>query len=383
MNDRHPHSTRIAALAAASLIALAACASDGETADLPATTPATTPDVTGEPDTGDDVLTPNDTTHFGLTWFSPPPPDSAATVNERWVEATDASTVGRVMFDWIDVEPEAGDRRIAELDGALAEMVESGRAPMASIVAVDVSGTEFPEWLGGFEPQRAADAYVAMVQDVLPVLERHEVWTLAIANEPPLADDDGLDRGDFATFVEEVVDQLQVIAPELPVTFTFAGGDPFIDDPAIDRMIDAVDVYSVNHYCLDAFLRALPLDEVAERIDEHVERAGDLPIVFQEFGCPAGESMGASDEFQLAWFDAAFEHIDDIDQVRAAYVFEFLDWSDETYELDYGSVDGVLADEIGQDFVDRFREWVLTSGLVRQDGTTRPAFDHFLDVAAG
>ncbi|MEM8748137.1 MAG: hypothetical protein AAGF91_15660, partial [Actinomycetota bacterium] len=92
MNDRHPHPTRIAALAPASQIALAACASDGETADLPATTPANTPDVTGEPDTGDDVLTPNDTTHFGLTWFSPPPPDSAATVNERWVEATDAST---------------------------------------------------------------------------------------------------------------------------------------------------------------------------------------------------------------------------------------------------------------------------------------------------
>ncbi|MEM9039283.1 MAG: hypothetical protein AAGD33_05240 [Actinomycetota bacterium] len=383
MNLPRPRLNRITALTAASLIAFAACASDGETAGPAATTPATAAPDLDDVETRDDVLTPNDMTHLGLTWFSPPPPDSTATVNDRWTEATDASSVGRVMFDWIDVEPEEGDRRFVELDESLAEMVDSGRAPMASIVAVDVSGTEFPEWLGGFEPQRAADAYVAMVQDVLPILERHEVWTLSIANEPPLADDDGLDRGQFAMFVEQVVDQLQEIAPDLAVTFTFAGGDPFIDDPAIDRMVDAVDVYSVNHYCLDAFLRAVPLDEAADRIDEHVERAGDLPIVFQEFGCPAGELMGSSDDFQLAWFGEAFDHIGEIDQVRAAFVFEFLDWSADTYELGYGEVEQLLVDEVGQDFVDRFREWLLTSGLVRQDGTTRPAFDHFLEVAAG
>lgn len=328
-----------------------------------------------------DIITPDGSTHFGLTWFSPPTPESQETVSERWEEANAASSVGRFMTDWTDVEPSEGNRRFDDLEEALSEMTEPGQRPMVSIVALDISGTDVPEWLGGFEPERAAEAYVSMIEETLPLLREHDVWTLAIANEPPLGEDD-FDRDGFATFVELVVSDLQDVAPELPVTFTFAGGDPFIDDPAIDRLIGAVDVYSVNHYCLDAFLMTTSLDAVAEPIDRHIDRAGDLPIVFQEFGCPASELMGSSDEFQLEWFDAAFAHISDNDQVRAAFVFEFLDWSEQTYLLDYGEVEDLLVAEIGQDFTDRFREWLLTSGLVRVDGTTRPAFDLFLEVAA-
>jgi hypothetical protein len=253
---------------------------------------------------------------------------------------------------------------------------------MLSIVAVDTSGTEFPEWLGPLDADRAAEAYVKMIDELLPILERHGVWLLAIANEPPLADDDELDRDAFATFVELVVDDLQQASPDLPVTFTFAGGDPFINDPAIDRMVAAVDVYSVNHYCIDAQLLAVPLEQVTDGIDAHVDRAGAKPIVFQEFGCPAGAKHGSSDAFQLAWFEAAFAHIDTIEQVRAAFVFEFLDWSEETLELAYPGIEDLLAAEVGQDFAERFREWLLTSGLVRVDGSTRPAFDHYLDRAS-
>ena len=351
----------------------------------PATTepPASTePPAIAEPPVFDGVLAPSDTTHFGATWFSPPPPEIRDTVFGLWEEVSDASTVGRALVDWIDVEPARGDYRFDELDEQLDGIVAAGQQPMVTIASVDTSGTEFPEWLGGFEPESAADAYIAMVAELLPVLERHDVWTLAISNEPPLAGDDDLDRADFATFVELVVDGLQEIAPELPVTFTFAGGDPFIDDPAIDRLIEAVDVYSVNHYCLREGLLAEPLEEATANIDRHVARAGDLPIVFQEFGCPAGVSMGSSEDYQLAWFELAFDHVMQNEQVRAAFVFEFLDWSQETYDLDYGAAEDVLIAELGAEFAERLRDWVLTSGLVRIDGTTRPVFDFFVDVAA-
>ena len=162
---------------------------------------------------------------------------------------------------------------------------------------------------------------------------------------------------------------------------TFAGPDPFVDDPAIDRMIAAVDVFSVNHYCLAPSLEVEPIDVATERIDALGDRSGDLPVVFQEFGCPAGEANGSSDADQREWFETAFAHVDSIEQVRAAFVFEFLDWSESTLELAYGSVLPVLEDEVGADFVERFRSWLLTSGLVRADGTTRPAYDLFLEEA--
>ncbi len=327
------------------------------------------------------LLTPGPDTHVGATWFSPAEPGAEDVVFERWGDVTDASSVGRAMFDWIDVEPQAGDYRLDEVDEALAAIVEAGQQPMLSIVARDTSGTDWPEWLGGFDPEQAAAAYLAMAEQFVPMMERHDVWLFAIANEPPLADDDEMDRGDFATFVELVVDGMQELAPDLATTFTFAGGDPLIDDPDIDRLVEAVDVFSVNHYCLMADLRVIDMDDAIANIDVMVERAGDLPVVFQEFGCPAGELMGSSEEFQLEWFEIAFAHIAEVDQVRAAFVFEFLDWSPSTLDLAYGADMDILAAAVGQGFADRLGDWLLTSGLVRNDGSTRPAFDLYLEMA--
>lgn len=370
-----------------SMLLLSACSGDADTTgtdaaptstadETPTEAPAAAPDSTL-----DDLLDPGPDTHLGATWFSPPDPDSEALVRERWEEINDASSIGRVMIDWIEVEPDRGDYRLDDVDEALGDLVDAGLRPMLSVVARDTSGTEFPEWLDGFEPHEAAAAYLAMAEQLVPIMERHGVWMFAIANEPPLAEDDDLDRGDFATFVELVVAGMDGLAPDLATTFTFAGGDPLIDDPDIDRMIAAVDVLSVNHYCLQVDLRVIDLADATANIDRVVERAGDLPVVFQEFGCPASTAMGSSEEYQLAWFEVAFAHIAELEQVRAAFVFEFLDWSQATFDADYGDVTEILVAEIGQGFADRLAEWLLTAGLVRSDGSPRPAFDLYVETA--
>lgn len=358
---------------------------------VPDPTPVSDTDDGGDADqTNDDattdslvtsVLTSGPATHLGASWFSPPDPDAEELIWARWDDVNEASSIGRAMFDWIDVEPEQGVYRFDEVDEALAGLVDAGLQPMLSVVARDTSGTEWPEWLDGFDPAVAATAYLTMAEQLAPIMERHGVWMFAIANEPPLDDETELDRGDFATFVELVVSGMDDVTPGLPTTFTFAGGDPLIDDPDIDRMVAAVDVFSVNHYCLQPDLRVIDMADAIPNIDRLVARAGDLPVVFQEFGCPASEIMGSSDEYQLAWFEVAYEHIATVEQVRAAFVFEFLDWSQETFDANYGDVTDLLVDELGQDFTDRFTEWLLTSGLVRSDGSTRPAFDLFLETA--
>ena len=62
-------------------------------------------------------------------------------------------------------------------------------------------------------------------------------------------------------------------------------------------------------------------------------------------------------------------------------MFEFLDWSQATFDADYGDVTEILVAEIGQGFADRLAEWLLTAGLVRSDGSPRPAFDLYVETA--
>lgn len=321
-----------------------------------------------------------DGTHLGVGWFSPPEPATVGAVNAHWLELSRTSSVGRVMVDWTDVEATRGVYDLAYLTGQLASLDDAGLAPMVTIAAVDASGTPWPAWLGEFDAIAGSAAYNAMLDEVLPTLADHGVWLLAIANEPPF-DDGEFDRAGFATFVEHVASHVHDVAPDLAVTFTFAGTDVLVDDPDIHRLVDAVDVLSVNHYCLGSDLRAERLEHADQRIDDIVRAADDKPVVFQELGCPASDVNGSSEQFQADWFAAVFAHIATIEQIRAAFVFEFLDWSPVLFDAGYGPVLDEIAQEAGVDYVDRFREWLLTTGLVRRDGTTRPAFAVYLQVA--
>jgi hypothetical protein len=114
-----------------------------------------------------------------------------------------------------------------------------------------------------------------------------------------------------------------------------------------------------------------------------VKLAGNLPLVFQAFGCPAAAVSGSSDSFQATWFGRAITHAQQVEQVRALFVFEFLDWSPKLFELAYGDVLSELSTLVGADFVDRFERWLLTTGLVRRsDATARPALAIFVEAAS-
>jgi hypothetical protein len=83
-------------------------------------------------------------THLGMSWFSPPAVGTESAVRDLWGQVSSVSSVGRVMLDWLDVEPERGRYDPQELEEQLDELSRKGLAPMVSIIAVDVSGTSFP-----------------------------------------------------------------------------------------------------------------------------------------------------------------------------------------------------------------------------------------------
>lgn len=318
-------------------------------------------------------------THVGIARFAPPTPGAEAIYAERWDEANAGATIGRVLTDWTDVEPEEGVYDFADLEEQLEEISARGARPMVTIAAVDVSGTEFPAWLGAFQPERAAAAYTRMLERAAPMFAEHDVFLVAIANEPPLGD--GLDVGEFADFVAAVETGADAVIPDIPVTFVFAGGDALRRDADTQRLAGAVDVFSVNHYCLGTDLLAIDLADTAEHLSAAIGLAGDKPVVFQEFGCPASEALGSSEEFQSEWFEEAFRLIRADDQIVAAYVFELANWSDELIDLDYG--EAIAAEpELGW-FFERLAEWLRTSGLIRQDASTRPSWDVYLSNLGG
>ena len=113
--------------------------------------------------------------------------------------------------------------------------------------------------------------------------------------------------------------------------------------------------------------------------------AGARPVVFQELGCPAGHAdgslLGSTPAQQQRFFAHAFAELASEPRIRAAFVFQLVDWSPELFATMYG---GVLEGEgVPQDFADRFEEWLLTTGLMTYtDGTTRPAWDTFLSAVA-
>ncbi|MEM9606202.1 MAG: hypothetical protein AAGA99_02200 [Actinomycetota bacterium] len=356
------------------LIALVAASCGG---DDPPTTEGTPTSATPVDEELDEILPPG--THVGISWFAPPAPGTEDQTLALWEEANAEATIGRVMIDWIEVEPVEGDYAFTELEEQLRNITDRGALPMVTIVAVDVSGTPFPEWLGGFEPERAAEAYAGMLEAAAPILEEHDVWLLAVANEPPLEDD--LDIGEFTEFVAGVEERADTLLPDIPVTFVFAGGDAVKQDPATRELAAAVDVFSLNHYCLHPDLLVIDAEDTASYLEESMVLAGDKPVVFQEFGCPASEELGSSEEYQAAWFEAAFDAIRADDQVVAAFVFEFGNWSDELVELDYGEA-FAAEPELGWLF-DRLGQWVGTSGLIRPDATTRPAWEVYLANLGG
>ncbi|MEM1332148.1 MAG: hypothetical protein AAGG08_01710 [Actinomycetota bacterium] len=316
-------------------------------------------------------------TPLGVSSFSPTPPELAAERDDLWDRVQAVSPIGRVMVDWVDVEPEEGVYETGDIVEGLTELRERGQAPMLSIVATDVSGTPFPSWLGDtFEPARAAAAYNRMLDALAPIIRDHDVWYLAVANEPPLEE---LDRMDFAEFVAAVRDHARPLLPDTAVGFVFAGGDALADDAAGEALRNASDVLALNHYCLDAGFQVTPIEELDAGFDRILDAADGRPVVFQELGCPASAELGSSDEFQADWMEAAFDRIAAEPDVRAAYVFEFVDWSDDLVGFAY---DELLAAPEERAVLALLADWLGTSGLVRQDLTTRPVFDVYLDAAA-
>ncbi len=374
-------------------VMFAGCGESGGTPGTPGMPSA--PDAGPSPVESDiPLLAPG--SHLGMMiGFEVYPLATAAEADAKWGEAVAAGMkIGRVHLDWSSLETAPGRYDLTPLRDALTALTDDGLAPLVSIYTVDSEGYVVPPDLMSADTEeflvdgkRLDDAdvlarYRALLDQALPIIAEHGGWGILLANEPEAVfDADPSAVSALRNLVVDARDHIHKSYPDLAVSATLTMSDPF-GERDLSELITEFDFATFNYYPLAASLDALEptVEKVRSDFDAIVAAARGREVVIQELGCPSGYGpdttvMGASEAMQRDFFRRAFAEIESRDQVRAAFVFQLVDWSPG------------LAAELGEslraegfpEFADRFEEWLRTSGLITYDlGAEKPAWAEFI-----
>jgi hypothetical protein len=297
-----------------------------------------------------------------------------------------------VHVSWSDLEPAKGVFDLHLLTDAMKALQADGIRPMVLIETVDSDGFSLPTDLddgptayhlaGGrsFDDPVILDRFAALLGAVVPSLDAAGVWALTVGNEP----DSYLDRvgatspqgaqwvASVAHFLAAARDHVHQLSSGLPVTMTLRQSALAQGVTTLGPILAEAEVASFNYYCQDASYQVEPASAVKAHLDQLLA-ASPREVVLQELGCPAGLSpsvLSATESAQAAFFDAVISRMKTEPRLRAAFVFQQIDWSPtlaKQYSDPYRSAYPELADQV--------QESLATMGLQRwSDGSPRPAW---------
>jgi hypothetical protein len=331
-------------------------------------------------------------------------PETTERVDDVWQQAMAAGMkVGRIQLDWVDLETAPGVYDEELLRNKLEQMKSDGLKSFVAINAIDSEGLVVPEDLidedsptelvngRSMNDPEVILRYKAVLDWAVPLIVEEGGWVLSIANEP-----DGYmeDRPDevpkVVEFFATAIEYSHSIDPGLSVTVTLAGA-PIIEKKFFhDDVMALLDAATYNYYPLmidsEQFvftLRSPLADYVSDDVDKLVSASMGKPVLIQELGCPAGypedSIIGTNPEAQAEFFRLFYNKLVQTPEVRAAFVFQLVDWSEELAILYLK----VFQDdpEFSEQFLQSFAEWLETSGLITDEhGTARPALEVFLEA---
>jgi len=338
-----------------------------------------------------------------MTSFEPLPHDLQQDVDARWQSAVNAGMqTARIQLDWASLDLGGGVIDDTPLRDQLQTMQAQGLSPYVGIYAIDSDGLVVPDDLTdetsatGLVDGRDMDdplvlgRYLAVLDEVVPLIVDHGGYVLSIANEPEgfVEDNPGTSNA-INSFYAAAIDHVHALASDLAVTITMTSA--VLEEPPVffDAVVEMSDVVSYNYYCLDLTvdgadshfsLRGPVEQRVPEDFDTLVTAADDKEVIFHELGCPAGwdpSIIGTDEATQTAFFETAFTELYARPKVRAAVVFLLVDWSEQLFDDFYRTP--LEADGLPPVFIDSFEEWLTTSGMITFEGVERPSWPAFLD----
>ncbi|MEL6547283.1 MAG: hypothetical protein AAFQ82_21845, partial [Myxococcota bacterium] len=323
--------------------------------------------------------------------FDAYPTRVAVRVESRWQEAIDAGMdVGRIQLDWRDLEPKPNEFDEDELREQLRGLHTQGLRPLVGLYAVDSEGIVLPpdlqeEVSGGLrlDSPRVRNRHNALLDRVVPILEEFDAWGILLTNEPDAwVDDESRAADELAGFYRNARERIRERSELLAVSATHTIG--ILDTPERFHAaaIQELDFGSYNYYPLTAELFALELsvDAIKDTLQELVDASLGKDIILQELGAPSGldgtSPMGASVALQRDFIERSLRACRDNDRVRAAFVFQLIDWTPRSIAALTPELEG----EVPTDFLERFEEWFLTIGMLDRRGRPRPAWSVFLNA---
>ncbi|MEM7570860.1 MAG: hypothetical protein AAF337_13795 [Pseudomonadota bacterium] len=339
----------------------------------------------------------------GFDSLNNPAYDQPARVDTLLAELRNAGgTISRVQFGWRSIETAQGVYDGTDLEEALQRAMAEGDYVFATFETIDISEAVFPDYLLGPDGELAdgltlssptvLTALENVLEFIVPILGSAQVWGLALGNEVDSYTGDGLGEiPDMVTFYERAAETVNRIDPDIAATVTLTIGAP-VNQPALaEGLLDAMDIASFNHYCLTEDILVTPDEADWQDYFDRMKLFADGKDIFvQELGCPVGfgddgvgapmrppNGLGGSQQIQADYFAFVLNAFATDPQLRAASVWQLLDWSPElatSFSDPLRAVDQVSGD--------RLDEWLATSGLCRwSDGTCRPAWDTLLSGA--
>jgi len=318
--------------------------------------------------------------HIGMiTGFNPSQPAATEdSITARWQEALDAGmSVGRLQIDWPELEPAAGNYDEAALQDALRELSAQGMQPFLTLPVYDSDGPVLPPYLQGRSPDDPdlIARFKKLMDWVIPLLEEKGGWGITIANEP---DNFFAERPELAaqirTFLAESRAYIHRLSPEMTVTVTLNIGNMPASRAEMELLRSEMDMVCFNLYGSGLF----PIDqpyteaEIEAEIDAVLDFAQEKAIVFQELGMHSNtDLLNSSEAIQAAFFDVFFSRMQTEPQMRAAFVFQLVDWSPEAIAV----LNTTFEENVPEEFIEQYGAVLASIGLIQyEDGRQKAAW---------
>jgi hypothetical protein len=281
----------------------------------------------------------------------------------------------RLMQDsvkWSEIEAVPGKIAVEKLKKDLGGQEAFNFTPFVTLQTIDTDKRTVPADLMSvaWDSPKMLERERAMIDAVASVLPK-DVGAVMLGNEVDgylIAKPD--ERQGYIAFLQAGRQELHRLRPDVRVGVTTMFLNLSSQAGLIASLQKDMDLVTMTYYPLTADFSVRPPSDVAGDFGQMIRFAAGRKLYVQEAGYPASELLGSSEikqaEFVSALFDAARRHGN---QMAGLCCFLMVDINDQMLKtlLDYYGL-----------HADRFRAFLATLGLKKQDGTPRAAWKTFL-----
>jgi len=325
-------------------------------------------------------------THIGVIYSDGSPEAQAATFQAF----TDAIAAGvdtyEVSMYWSLLEPSSGHVDTSTLEQFLTLIESVGLTPYLVIPTIDTVRLALPaDLVDSSDPALLADErhfddpailerFNALLDVVVPLLAEHGGFFLGVGNEIDVwlaAHPDEVEP--FLHFFTSARDHIHELMPDMGVGVAITYGGIRQELPFIERFLAESAAASFTYYPLNPDFTVQDPSVVEEDIAQMVETAGELPVLLQEVGYPAGyptaPTNNSSGEMQRQFVANMFDAIKAHPQIRYVSFLSLVDFSPDTCDT--------LGDYYGT-HQPQFIEYLCTLGMIEYSGDAKPAYEALL-----